>query len=117
MNSIKSVSSGNAESAVAIEAISEKASYVTSKMDTLNHYINFMEERLNTFINTSRQIADIANQTEMLNAIRDVIDSKDIIDRHIDVMSSAITNISASIQEITANTEEIPESAIRYYWR
>jgi iron only hydrogenase large subunit-like protein len=66
LNSIKSVSNGNAESAAAIEAISEKASYVTSQMDILNHNISFMEERLNTFINTSKQISDIANRTNLL---------------------------------------------------
>ena len=158
LSSIKSVSSGNSESAAAIEAISDKACQVTKNMDTLKHNISFMEDRMNTFIQTSTQIAEVANQTnllalnaaiesaragehgkgfsvvaeevkklafktknlvdstnedqsEMLKAIRDVIDAKDIIDQHIDEMSSAITNISASIQEITANTEEISESA------
>lgn len=51
------------------------------------------------------------DQTEMVGAIQDIIKTKEVIDIKLEEMTDSITNISSTIQEITANTVDIAESA------
>lgn len=66
--------------------------------------------------NLAEQTKFLAGSTEgdgeeMFRAIADVLSTKKIIDKRVDEMTDAIYNITAFIEEITANTEEISKSA------
>lgn len=50
----------------------------------------------------------------MIQSMKSIIGIVEIIDERIDTMNEAVISISVSIEEITANTEEISDSAMAF---
>ncbi|HHV11602.1 MAG TPA: 4Fe-4S dicluster domain-containing protein [Clostridiales bacterium] len=114
LSAIESVSTGNEETAAAIESISMKASDITGVMETLNQNIAFMEERLDNFVNSSRQIVEIANQTNLL-ALNAAIESARAGEhgKGFSVVAEEVKHLAEQTKFLAGNTQGDQEEMLR----
>jgi methyl-accepting chemotaxis protein/ferredoxin len=107
ISSVSEVSKGNEESSMAIEKISGEMSDILSTADILRRSVDEMQERLNKFSNASKQIINIANQTDIL-ALNAAIEAARASEegRGFSVVADEVKKLSYQTKETASSTQE-----------